>query len=147
MRGASTMTDRIGQKIGNYRLVRLLGQGGFAEVYLAEHLYLGSFAAIKLLYVRVAQEDITQFQQEGRMLAALEHPHIVRVLDFGIEDSTPYLIMAYAPGVATAVGAHARHRHPGGHPRLDRRRVLPLAAGVPGAAAGRREHPGGRPPP
>ena len=94
------MTDRVGQKIGNYRLVRLLGQGGFAEVYLAEHTYLGSFAAIKLLYVRVAQEDITQFQQEGRMLAALEHPRIVRVLDFGIEDSTPYLVMAYAPGLS-----------------------------------------------
>src|SRR5437588_3839598 len=102
------MTDRVGQKIGNYRLVRLLGQGGFAEVYLAEHTYLGSFAAIKLLYVRVAQEDITQCQQEGRMLAALEHPHIVRVLDFGIEDSTPYLVMAYAPG------GTLRTRHPKG---------------------------------
>src|SRR5437588_3202348 len=102
------MTDRVGQKIGNYRLVRLLGQGGFAEVYLAEHTYLGSFAAIKLLYVRVAQEDITQFQQEGRMLAALEHPHIVRVLDFGIEDSTPYLVMSYAPS------GTLRTRHPKG---------------------------------
>src|SRR5438132_14009960 len=80
----SKMTDRVGHKIGNYRLVRLLGEGGFAEVYLAEHTYLGSYAAIKLLYVRVAPEDIAQFQQEGRMLAALLRPQIVRVLDFGI---------------------------------------------------------------
>ena len=51
------MVDRIGQQLGSYRLIRLLGRGGFAEVYLAEHLFLGSFAAIKLLSVRVAQED------------------------------------------------------------------------------------------
>jgi eukaryotic-like serine/threonine-protein kinase len=104
----STMTDRVGHKIGNYRLVRLLGEGGFAEVYLAEHIYLGSHAAIKLLYVRVAPEDIAQFQQEGRMLAALLHPQIVRVLDFGIEDRTPYLVMDYAPG------GTLRARHPKG---------------------------------
>src|SRR2546423_1118336 len=103
------MTNRIGQKTGNYRLMRLLGRGGFAEVYLAEHTYLDSFAAIKLLYVRVAQKDIaTQFQQEGRMLAKLLHPHIVRVLDFDIEDSTPYLVMEYAPG------GTLRTRHPKG---------------------------------
>ena len=42
------MTDRVGQKIGNYRLVHLLGQGGFAGVYLAEHLYLGSSAHTSL---------------------------------------------------------------------------------------------------
>ena len=43
------MTDRIGQKLGNYHLVRLLGEGGFAEVYLGEHIHLGTEAAIKVL--------------------------------------------------------------------------------------------------
>src|SRR5947209_3695732 len=104
----SKVSDRVGHKIGNYRLVQLLGEGGFAEVYLAEHIYLGSHAAIKLLYVRVAPEDIAQFQQEGRMLAALRHPHIVQVFDFGIEERTPYLIMDYAPG------GTLRNRHPKG---------------------------------
>jgi serine/threonine-protein kinase len=78
------MTDRAGQRLGNYRLLRLLGQGGFAEVYLGEHTYLGTHAAIKILHTRVAQNDIAQFQREARMLANLVHPHIVRVLDFGV---------------------------------------------------------------
>jgi serine/threonine protein kinase len=56
------MTDRIGQQLGNYCLLRLLGQGGFAEVYLGEHTYLGTHAAIKILHTRVAQDDISQFQ-------------------------------------------------------------------------------------
>jgi serine/threonine protein kinase len=102
------MTDRVGQQIGNYRLIQLLGEGGFAEVYLGEHRYLGSQAAIKLLHTRVVQSDIALFQQEGRMLANLIHPHIVRVLDFGVDDHTPYLIMDYAPG------GTLRTRHPKG---------------------------------
>ncbi len=42
------MADRVGQRLGNYRLVRLLGQGGFAEVYLGEHIHLDTPAAIKV---------------------------------------------------------------------------------------------------
>ncbi len=102
------MTDRSGQQLGNYRLLRLLGQGGFAEVYLGEHTYLGTHAAIKVLYLRVAQDDLSQFQQEARMLASLIHPHIVRVLDFGVDGTTPYLVMDYAPG------GTLRTRHPKG---------------------------------
>src|SRR5436305_5040326 len=102
------MTDRVGQQIGNYRLLQLLGEGGFAEVYLGKHLYLGSQAAIKLLHTRVSTSDIAQFQQEGQMLANLIHPTIVRVLDFGIDNHNPYLIMDYAPG------GTLRSRHPRG---------------------------------
>ena len=90
--------NRFGQQLGNYRLLRLLGQGGFAEVYLGQHTYLGTHAAIKILHTRVAQDDIAQFQREARMLANLVHPHIVRVLEFGVDDHTPYLVMDYAPG-------------------------------------------------
>src|SRR2546422_4825051 len=43
------MTDRVGQQLGNYQLFRLLGEGGFAEVYLGEHIHLGTQAAIKVL--------------------------------------------------------------------------------------------------
>jgi serine/threonine protein kinase len=102
------MADRVGKQLGNYRLLRPLGRGGFAEVYLGEHTYLGTYAAIKLLYTRVAESDIAQFQGEARILANLIHPHIVRVLEFGIDDHTPYLVMDYAPG------STLRTRHPKG---------------------------------
>src|SRR5579859_689851 len=91
------MADRVGQQIGNYRIVRLLGEGGFAEVYLGEHLHLGTEAAIKILHAQLANEDIEQFRAEARIIARLEHPNIVRVLDFGLDGKTPYLVMGYAP--------------------------------------------------
>ena len=92
------MADRVDQQFGNYRLTKLLGQGGFAEVYLGEHILLGTQAAIKVLSTQLAHEDIEEFRVEAATLAHLEHPHIVRVLDFGVERATPFLVMSYAPG-------------------------------------------------
>lgn len=89
--------SRDGQRIGNYRLVQLLGRGGFAEVYLAEHIHLNTQAAVKLLNTQLANEGIESFRNEARMIAGLVHPYIVRVLDFGVENSVPYLVMDYAP--------------------------------------------------
>ncbi len=89
--------DRVGQRFGNYRLSRLIGQGGFAEVYLGEHLFLDTQTAIKVLHTQLVGQDVEQFRQEARTIAHLEHPHIVRLLDFGVEGTTPYLIMSYAP--------------------------------------------------
>src|SRR5438128_1404173 len=91
------MTDRIGQQLGNYRLTRLLGKGGFAEVYLGEHIYLGTEAAIKVLTMRLTGDEREQFRNEARTIARLKHPHIVRILDFGVEGTTPFLVMDYAP--------------------------------------------------
>src|SRR5882724_10528303 len=91
------MTDRVGEQLGNYRLMRLLGRGGFAEVYLGEHIYLETTAAIKVLNARLASDDAEQFRAEARTIARLVHPHIVRVLEFGVEQETPYLVVDYAP--------------------------------------------------
>jgi len=90
------MANRVGQQFGSYRLLRFLGDGGFAEVYLREHIHLGTPAAIKVLHARLSSQDEQKFLDEARTIARLIHPHIVRFLDFGIEGQTPFLIMDYA---------------------------------------------------
>lgn len=93
------MADRVGQEVGKYRLIRSLGSGGFAEVYLGEHLQLGTQAAIKLLHTGLVNaSEIDQFRHEARIIANLIHPNIVRVLDFDALGGMPYLVMDYAPG-------------------------------------------------
>ena len=112
------MKDRVGEQLGNYRLVRFLGEGGFAEVYLGEHIYLGTSAAIKVRHMRIAQEDAEDFLAEARTIANLVHPHIVRVLEFGLESSNPFLVMDYAPN------GTLRQKHRRGT-RLSPQEILP----------------------
>ncbi|HLZ60503.1 MAG TPA: serine/threonine-protein kinase, partial [Ktedonosporobacter sp.] len=102
------MTNRVGQKVGNYQILSLLGKGGFSEVYLGEHIYLKNKAALKFLHARLSDEDLIHFQEEGRLLASLVHPHIVRVLDFGLDDNIPFLVLDHAPN------GSLRRRHPRG---------------------------------
>ncbi len=102
------MADRSGQQLGNYRLLRLLGRGGFAEVYLGQHIYLNSQAALKVLQIALNDEDIEHFAKEARTLASLTHPHIIRVLDYAVENGTPFLVMEYA------ANGTLRQRHPHG---------------------------------
>ena len=83
------MPDRTGQQFGNYRLIRFLGRGGFAEVYLGQHLRLSTQqAAIKILHAQLSDEAGNDFQREAETIASLVHPHIVRILDFDIKDTT-----------------------------------------------------------
>jgi len=91
------MTDLIGQQLGNYRLIRLLGTGGYAEVYLGEHIHLKRQAAIKVLHTILKDEQKEDFLIEAQRLIDLSHPSIIQVLDFAIEDNLPYLVMEYAP--------------------------------------------------
>ncbi len=100
------MKDRVGQQLGNYRLNSLIGRGGFGEVYLAEHIHLETLAAIKLLDMQLASTEAEHFRTEARVIARLIHPNIIRVLDYGIDDLTPYLVMDFAPN------GTLRQRHP-----------------------------------
>ena len=102
------MTGQIGQQFGNYQLVRHLGRGAFSDVYLGIHIHLKTPAAIKLLHTELTSNDVEKFRYEARTIARLEHPHIVRVLDFGIEDHTPFFVMVYAPN------GTLRQHHPKG---------------------------------
>ncbi len=102
------MIDRVGQQLGNYQLVRLLGRGNWASVYLGVHRHLHTQAAIKVLHGSLSGTALEDFLTEARTIAHLEHPHIVRVLDFGVEEETPFLVMYYA------TGGTLRTRHPKG---------------------------------
>lgn len=97
-----------GQCLGHYRLIQQLGQGGFAEVYLAEHIHLKTQIAVKVLLTHLTKEAVQTFRHEAQLLARLRHPSIVHVHDFGIAGDTAYLVMDYAPH------GTLRHLHPKG---------------------------------
>jgi len=92
------MADRVGQQFGNYRLVSLLGQGGYAEVYLGQHLRLSLQAAIKVLHTYLTGQEAEHFYQEAETIAKLTHPAIIRILDYDVQEGVPFLVMDYAPG-------------------------------------------------
>lgn len=97
---SSSQAPRINAVLGNYRLLRVLGSGGFADVFLGEHIHLQTQAAIKILRESIRSEDTQEFLQEAKFIASLRHSNIVRVLDFGMEPGTtlPYLVMDYVSG-------------------------------------------------
>jgi ABC-type transport system substrate-binding protein len=101
------MAEYQGQQLGYYRVLRVLGEGGFAQVYLGEHVFLKTYAAIKVLTTYLAQEDLESFVREAQTIARLRHPNIVRVLDFGVQDGRPFLVMEYAPD-GTLLQRHPR---------------------------------------
>lgn len=103
------MSRYIGQQFGNYRLVSLQGKGGFAEVYLGEHIHLHSKAAIKILLTQLTKKDREGFLEEALTLVNLNHPNIIRLLDFGTNsEDQPFLVMDFAPN------GSLRQRHPKG---------------------------------
>ncbi len=107
--GEALRDERVGQRFGNYRVVHLLGQGGFAKVYLGEHLYLEKHqAAIKVLRPELSNQYKADFLQEAQRSLGLRHPHIVRFVDFGVKENTPFLIMEYL------ANGTMRTRHPKG---------------------------------
>ncbi len=97
-----------------YRLLYELGRGGMGAVWLAEHLSLRVHVAVKLIDpgLAVSQDAVRRFEREARTAASLRSPHVVQVLDFGVDARTPYLVMEYLVG--QSLGA-----------RLAERRMLP----------------------
>jgi eukaryotic-like serine/threonine-protein kinase len=91
------MVNRSGQLLGHYKLIRLIGRGGSADVYLARNLHLRSLCAIKILRTPLMRKGQRKFLEEARLAATLEHDHIVRVLDFDVQNGVPFIVMSYAP--------------------------------------------------
>ena len=87
---------------GRYRIVKQIGRGGMADVYLAKDLILdGEEVAVKVLRTNYQTDPIAvaRFQREARAMADLDHPHIVRITDIGEEDGQQYLAMEYVAGL------------------------------------------------
>ena len=95
----------IGTSIGNYRIERLIGEGGMGKVYLAEHPSIGRQAAVKILTPNEAGDPqiVSRFILEARAANAIRHPNIVDIYDSGVlAGGTPYIVMEYLEGETLA---------------------------------------------
>jgi serine/threonine-protein kinase len=97
------MALHVGQPFGNFRLVRLIGEGGFGEVYLAENPLIGRRAAVKILHAALARDDelVRRFLNEARAASAIRHRNIVQVFDAGVTpEGAPYILMEFLEGMS-----------------------------------------------
>ncbi|MGH2522747.1 MAG: serine/threonine-protein kinase, partial [Anaerolineales bacterium] len=94
------MSLSVGETVGAYRVVEQLGQGGMATVFKAYHAALDRYVAIKVLHPAFKEDPtfLARFQREARVVAKLEHPHIVPVYDFAEHKGAPYLVMKFIEG-------------------------------------------------
>ena len=92
--------DLTGRELGEYRVLRRLGAGGMAEVYLAEQISLGRQVALKVLQPHLAGDAsyVERFKNEARAAASLVHPNIVQIYDVGQVDGVHFIAQEYIPG-------------------------------------------------
>jgi serine/threonine protein kinase len=107
---AHSPETRIGQRVGDYTLERLIGRGGMSSVYFGRHWTTGRAAAVKIVH-RDLPENIDadrRLEQEARAIARIDHPHVVKVFDLGwTQDGLPFLAMEYLEGLAlSAISGH-----------------------------------------
>ncbi len=94
------MSNLIGATIGQYQIVEQIGIGGMATVYKAYQPSMDRYVAIKILPSQLAHDPnfAKRFEHEAKAIAALEHPHILPIHDFGTADGHTYMVMRYVEG-------------------------------------------------
>ncbi|MFM8413580.1 MAG: serine/threonine-protein kinase [Planctomycetota bacterium] len=122
--------DLSGRRLGGYRLVRRLGSGAMADVYLAEQTSLGRHVALKVLRPTTLRHPaaVSRFEQEARAAAALVHGHIVQIHEVGCVDGVHFLAEEYVAGPSLRTWLEARGP-------LDPRQALVVLAHVGSALA------------
>jgi serine/threonine protein kinase len=102
------------EALGPYQLLEEIGAGGMGTVYLAKHRETQELAAIKVLPPTLAREEgfVLRFTREAEVLRSLTNPHVVRLLDSGVEDETYYFVMEYVDGETLADRLRREHRLP-----------------------------------
>jgi serine/threonine-protein kinase len=112
-----------GHSFGNYRIVQLIGEGGFGEVYLAENPLLERRAAVKVLHTGLESDPtlVRRFLNEARAVSAIRHPNIIEVFDAGLTpQGNPYILMEFLDGFS--LQKHLQDRGP-----LSFEELLPIA--------------------
>jgi WD40 repeat protein len=90
------VSDLIGQQWGNYRLVKLVSRSGLADLYIGSHVRLKTPATLEIFHVQLAEDGMPIFQREAQKLIQLRHAHILRLLDFDVQEERPFLVLADA---------------------------------------------------
>src|SRR3954463_1478622 len=85
---------------GRYRIVSLLAEGGMGVVYKGERVGIGRPVVIKFLHAVLSDKPgiVDRFEREARATARLNHPNCVALVDFGIDEGSPFLVMDYVEG-------------------------------------------------
>ena len=104
--------EAVGARFGRYEVLRRLGRGGAAEVFEARHVELHKRVALKVTHPILVEDErsIERVLREGRAATAIHHPHVVDVVDVGIEHRRPYLVMELLEG--EDVASHLARRGP-----------------------------------
>src|SRR5437764_15283155 len=96
------MSDLIGRRLGQYEIMSVLGQGGMAVVYRARQISVNREVAVKVIKkdLDIAENFVARFSREAQTIAQLSHPHILKLFDYGQEDTMVYLVTEVLAGGA-----------------------------------------------
>src|ERR1700676_5061816 len=87
------------QQLGNYQIIKEIASGSFGSVYTARHAVFidEPMVAVKVLHTHLGSQEVVHFFQEARILRKFHHIHILPLIDAGMYENLPYLVIQYAP--------------------------------------------------